>query len=133
MGNTITIQRKDARITVHPHAYGEHDAVHIVIQFSVGSSPRIWGTPLDLLRRVFFCRFIPTHMGNTCTYQSKQQVRPVHPHAYGEHDSDLARRVVEAGSSPRIWGTRIDGQRICTYYRFIPTHMGNTSSANTIN
>ena len=45
MGNTITIQRKDARITVHPHAYGEHFCRLTSSRHLAGSSPRIWGTP----------------------------------------------------------------------------------------
>ena len=52
-------------VSVHPHACGEHDFVKRPYSGDVGSSPRMWGT-LDM-QAAFqqYCRFIPTHVGNT--------------------------------------------------------------------
>ena len=67
-------------------------------------------------------------MGNTLHVSRTEIDRPVHPHACGEHCRLGAGGRVVLGSSPRMWGTReIDpGDRIVE--RFIPTHVGNTSS-----
>ena len=56
-------------------------------------------------------------------------IKPVHPHARGEHKRDNLARWALSGSSPRPWGTQqsvLCGSR-CS--RFIPTPVGNTSAS----
>ena len=53
----------------------------------------------------------------------------VHPHARGEHEIAPPSGSVMAGSSPRTWGTHIFRQCAQAVRRFIPTHVGNTTSS----
>src|SRR5690606_31748969 len=51
----------------------------------------------------------------------------VHPHACGEQTVILHVKTHELGSSPRMWGTADFNEIARTGYRFIPTHVGNSS------
>jgi len=51
---------------------------------------------------------------------------PVHPHACGEHNMLAAQQIIDAGSSPRVWGTPLEPQQLVVVRRFIPTRVGNT-------
>jgi hypothetical protein len=53
----------------------------------IGSSPRMWGTPLTQLIDGVGIRFIPTHVGNTTSIFNRAFTPAVHPHACGEHTS----------------------------------------------
>ena len=73
-------------------------------------------------------RFIPTHVGNTPAPQARRPPPSVHPHACGEYRLRRPMMAGTCGSSPRMWGILIKslvGQGIV---RFIPTHVGNTST-----
>ncbi len=73
-----------------------------------GSSPRMWGTRLlDVVT----------------------SANSVHPHACGEHQRAEQRHVSGRGSSPRMWGTPCKRAPCNGTQRFIPTHVGNTSSS----
>ena len=115
---------------VHPHTRGA-DIFHLsYIMKGNGSSPHTWGRLCRILRRAAPSRFIPTHVGQT----SGAPARASHAH----------------GSSPHTWGrlrlislysrpdsvhphTRgADGLTIAIrgdYYRFIPTHVGQTAAS----
>ena len=57
-----------------------------------------------------------------------QMVRPVHPHACGEHVCRAPENRQGGGSSPRLWGTcgqELPDRRLL---RFIPTPVGNIPS-----
>ena len=51
--------------------------------------------------------------------------RPVHPRVCGEHDIARIRRMLEAGSSPRVRGTSIQSRCMNSDSRFIPACAGN--------
>ena len=70
-----------------------------------GSSPRMWGTPEEVVDPAGYIRFIPTHVGNTPRPAPAAQNNKVHPHACGEHDLDYSGDFDSSGSSPRMWGT----------------------------
>mgnify|MGYP000981149702 FL=1 len=113
-------------VTVHPHACGEHEGGDVFEGPPPGSSPRMWGTRRGHVEPDDRDRFIPTHVGNTTTVFVRGPLRPVHPHACGEHWLYGANIRLLFGSSPRMWGTR-SGNIILTWrIRFIPTHVGNT-------
>ncbi len=97
-----------------------------------GSSPRMWGTPSGRSRRLPGSRFIPTHVGNTRVGYLSVSGEPVHPHACGEHYSVIFIFKEIIGSSPRMWGTHITSDWRLKFYRFIPTHVGNTDGGNLI-
>ena len=56
---------------------------------------------------------------------------PVHPHVCGEHLYKWSTSRINAGSSPRMWGTLRPGHRTCKAFRFIPTYVGNTAGIPT--
>ena len=51
---------------------------------------------------------------------------PVHPHGRGEHTQAQGATAPAIGSSPRAWGTHLDGSCPARPARFIPTGVGNT-------
>ncbi len=111
---------------VHPHACGEHLRCFSNSGFSVGSSPRLWGTQGRRLPAVPLHRFIPTPVGNT-TWGARWASRStVHPHACGEHTTITRNAILANGSSPRLWGTHWCGEFKPAKPRFIPTPVGNT-------
>ncbi len=128
VGNTKGAASTSDRRAVHPHARGEHSDGSSLPIGAVGSSPRTWGT-LDLhTGYAQSVRFIPTHVGNTAGMRRSSATRPVHPHARGEHHQVEAAGVWVRGSSPRTWGTPILVALLTGLGRFIPTHVGNTTS-----
>ena len=128
MGNTKMSGSCPNVLTVHPHTHGEHDFFIIHLAANRGSSPHTWGThghgPSDRLDR----RFIPTHMGNTSRAAFADRSSTVHPHTHGEHCLSVSLTLLLSGSSPHTWGTLgVYWSRIGAW-RFIPTHMGNTTN-----
>ena len=102
MGNTVTTSSGPMARTVHPHVHGTR------VRFASGgasrrSSPRAWGTLVDVEVVRLRIRFIPTHMGNATT-----DMMPV-----------IVRR-----SSPFTWGTRHADRDTRSGGRFIPTLHG---------
>ncbi len=91
------------------------------------SSPRPWGTPLQLVNGRFGVRFIPTPVGNTQHPDGLRHAQPVHPHARGEHFAAASSSSRSVGSSPRPWGTQVRSVGLGLCVRFIPTPVGNTS------
>ncbi len=74
-------------------------------------------------------RFIPTPVGNTEVRPAPCRLSAVHPHARGEHGPAHAFIAMRGGSSPRPWGTLVEGLHDGAQHRFIPTPVGNTSRA----
>jgi len=91
--------------TVHPHVCGEH--VFLVHYFFAadGSSPRVWGTSSRKFQKCGLCRFIPTCVGNIPVAVCHFSRNSVHPHVCGEHKNGVDVAPLQAGSSPRVWGT----------------------------
>ncbi|CAB1083936.1 hypothetical protein D1AOALGA4SA_11470 [Olavius algarvensis Delta 1 endosymbiont] len=111
---------------VHPHACGEHQYACLAWTLRSGSSPRLWGTLLNYKPDMENIRFIPTPVGNTDAWRSDTEWDPVHPHACGEHLVIDLVDIIDCGSSPRLWGTRLKQRRSPGLHRFIPTPVGNT-------
>ncbi len=126
VGNTPCSRPAPAPTPVHPHARGEHPTCGVPPLSRDGSSPRPWGT-LAQADVVGLCsRFIPTPVGNTSAPPGQRCVKPVHPHARGEHADGSGGGADEDGSSPRPWGTQLDRLNGGAAVRFIPTPVGNT-------
>ena len=77
-------------------------------------------------------RFIPTGVGNTMWSKNTADLESVHPHGCGEHRAVLPVRWQQNGSSPRVWGTRVDSFSNAIDRRFIPTGVGNTRLAGLV-
>jgi len=126
VGNTEKGKIMAKKITVHPHACGEHVYNGPRSHDLTGSSPRLWGTLGQALKRCFLLRFIPTPVGNTDLVGPRSGYSPVHPHACGEHIAKKAETPPVTGSSPRLWGTLLAKIKELEAQRFIPTPVGNT-------
>ncbi len=126
MGNSSQIQINRQRTPVHPHAYGELSTMQPFATIYVGSSPRVWGTPMIILLSLRWWRFIPTRMGNSVEKCIRLFDKPVHPHAYGELAMIKTLCYFSYGSSPRVWGTHSISATVPSINRFIPTRMGNS-------
>ena len=108
VGNTRMARLPARPRSVHPHARGEHPT----IQRTSGNH----------------VRFIPTHVGNTRPRSRWPWCSAVHPHARGEHLAAMCSGKVRYGSSPRTWGTHQREASPRSEGRFIPTHVGNTTT-----
>ena len=112
--------------TVHPHACGEHVLNYLDRSWSIGSSPRLWGTRRSRRSIDNRDRFIPTPVGNTLPNKRQPAALSVHPHACGEHPGSTRSGSRYFGSSPRLWGTLDHYNHAQIRSRFIPTPVGNT-------
>ncbi len=90
----------------------------------------MWGTRAISESVDDLLRFIPTHVGNTPSRPAQMPPDTVHPHACGEHAAFATSTDTPPGSSPRMWGTQFDDQETRNPHRFIPTHVGNTTSGS---
>ena len=107
VGNTFFPVMDGSRAADHPHACGEHAMSTNTRYKQIGSSPRMWGTLDPGNTMSAYCRIIPTHVGNTFRYAIHFYFNADHPHACGEHLLLSGSRLSCAGSSPRMWGTRV--------------------------
>ncbi len=127
VGNTESAMRLRSVGAVHPHACGEHLRWTMLRYRTLGSPPRMWGTPVRTLGCTTTARFTPTHVGNTIRVAADSAASTVHPHACGEHWGDAVAAVPEGGSPPRMWGTPSRRPAVDRHVRFTPTHVGNTA------
>ncbi|VEE47095.1 Domain of uncharacterised function (DUF2825) [Pseudomonas fluorescens] len=132
VGNTVWLGFSAVIVTVHPHACGEHSSGAGRCCSAAGSSPRMWGTPVQRGQTPVAIRFIPTHVGNTRASALLTRLFAVHPHACGEHGLISQRSAQALGSSPRMWGTPGNQFGWGDSVRFIPTHVGNTPTAGSM-
>ena len=114
-GNSQDQAVPPARPPVHPRACGELMIVRRLTTENSGSSPRMrgtlwqrgWSSVLGIIEIGSAAdRFIPAHAGNSMPMRQKWPEKPVHPRACGER-KELPRPLARnAGSSPRMRGTR---------------------------
>ena len=71
----------------HPHACGERREDRRRRGVSDGSSPRVWGEVVRLVRLSAFQRLIPTRVGRGSPVSTQGVCIPAHPHACGERTS----------------------------------------------
>jgi hypothetical protein len=131
VGNAEDNRRGSQGWAVHPHARGERTVATEPYKEAHGSSPRTWGTRSIRCPSSASWRFIPTHVGNAAATTTEPSYSAVHPHARGERNSRAVQGLPAIGSSPRTWGTRIDGRCANRCGRFIPTHVGNAMITRT--
>jgi len=125
MGNADAASRVLLAAPVHPHVHGERGSDAVTVMYITGSSPRTWGTLLDIPRVRQCLRFIPTYMGNAALIKRELGREAVHPHVHGERRTVKREPSRANGSSPRTWGTRHRLMDNRLRLRFIPTYMGN--------
>ncbi len=133
---------------VQPRACGEHHDEPAAKLHAIGSAPRLRGTRLKVQSGHLVVRFSPAPAGNTPSFSAMERASTVQPRACGEHrhkticiDMDKAvqpRACGEhlqtlfpgrgnAGSAPRLRGTRNGLAHHMKPRRFSPAPAGNTS------
>ena len=110
----------------HPHAYGDKSKGFCTFKQALGSSPRVWGQAA-----LHFCAYqnhgiIPTRMGTRKV--SLQYVNTIrdHPHAYGDKEFLGHIKLIDSGSSPRVWGQGKQFRGRVSRSGIIPTRMGTS-------
>ena len=126
-GNTWKAANGIHALTDHPRVCGEHTLVRSCQRSTVGSSPRMRGTP-DLLRElVDDLRIIPAYAGNTVIWFPFYFPNRDHPRVCGEHVLCLTGRSMTPGSSPRMRGTLGQTRHFAHEGGIIPAYAGNTN------
>ena len=125
-GNTPSRGRNASPTQDHPRGCGEHMLPPSKPRTCRGSSPRMRGTLRAAPQLTPQAGIIPADAGNTSDFRWVWGCREDHPRGCGEHSwsSRLARS--EAGSSPRMRGTRGEGLPGCGECGIIPADAGNT-------
>ena len=126
-GNTHSVVNTPDYSGDHPRVCGEHPIATSVRSITLGSSPRMRGTPRIPRPVERGTGIIPAYAGNTrgvlCYYRGDGD----HPRVCGEHVPvrGLARSI--AGSSPRMRGTHVGDFLGGQVNGIIPAYAGNTS------
>ena len=127
-GNTfvtmiVAISPKD-----HPRGCGEHRKTKEHPIRKTGSSPRMRGTPMQRTDTWSVAGIIPADAGNTAARDCRRSRIKDHPRGCGEHLPVRFYRMLQAGSSPRMRGTRWGCVGHYAYERIIPADAGNTTT-----
>ena len=112
---------------VHPRVCGEQERKEQYSCRPHGSSPRVRGTALMMVRLSVSSRFIPACAGNSSLSLVGALIRSVHPRVCGEQRLDQIARLAIPGSSPRVRGTAVEHGKNRDHHRFIPACAGNSS------
>ena len=104
-GNTIWLIRAPYTDRDHPRVCGEHYGRYSLPTASVGSSPRVRGTPTAVPTSRRRLGIIPACAGNTPRCSTCGWPDRDHPRVCGEHSMVYGRVAVVWGSSPRVRGT----------------------------
>ena len=86
-GNTCSPANHAGASRDHPRACGEHVRILADERRDVGSSPRLRGTHIMVIRQLHEIGIIPALAGNTCSSASGSSRSGDHPRACGEHCS----------------------------------------------
>ncbi len=73
----------------HPHAYGDKLIDCHILDYCVGSSPRVWGQAKSVVLPAVRLRIIPTRMGTSGTVGLTTSFGGDHPHAYGDKTKEI--------------------------------------------
>ena len=104
VGVTVNVVSHNSTSPVHPHSRGGYCQPRAPPYRGRGSSPLTWGLLILALCQQAHHRFIPTHVGVTSPSAPGAPVSPVHPHSCGGYVWLSGIYVVDAGSSPLMWG-----------------------------
>ena len=110
----------------HPRVCGEHMSNFTYWKLHEGSSPRMRGTPPFRKEVIAMCGIIPAYAGNTGCMRPVFSIHKDHPRVCGEHMLRERRIVWQAGSSPRMRGTRHRRIGHGPVEGIIPAYAGNT-------
>ena len=125
-GNTLTLLAAGECSGDHPRVCGEHVVERRSRRGFKGSSPRMRGTRVQMVRRDYLLGIIPAYAGNTFEDFLHLLFLGDHPRVCGEHPMQQLGHERAPGSSPRMRGTRGRRIRHRLQRRIIPAYAGNT-------
>ena len=125
-GNTLPRARATCRTRDHPRVCGEHETHPVTVAMTLGSSPRVRGTPVVVLSVSVRFGIIPACAGNTQGRIGVNVAVRDHPRVCGEHETNTAKGRRFKGSSPRVRGTQVEGGMLVQPVGIIPACAGNT-------
>ena len=111
---------------VQPRACGELSRKPNLPEVADGSAPRVRGTQRCTSWGYPQRRFSPARAGNSQHPATVETRQPVQPRACGELWRPVSWRLNEAGSAPRVRGTRWQTSADTTAVRFSPARAGNS-------
>ena len=124
VGTRIHQRAYAALLQDHPHACGDKLIDCQILDYCVGSSPRVWGQAITTAAIATAARIIPTRVGTRMGGVIKQAGDRDHPHACGDKFSTPVSGILTLGSSPRVWGQDRNGATCVTKSGIIPTRVG---------
>ena len=130
-GNTLMCHDLFCEVWDHPRVCGEHHGVRFGLLYSLGSSPRMRGTPKKANEKSKAARIIPAYAGNTRGVRPQRQHVRDHPRVCGEHCIVGGVQNVGEGSSPRMRGTLRTTTTSTPHVGIIPAYAGNTGVLKT--
>ena len=125
-GNTLSVYGARSAPKDHPRGCGEHRNSCVLVDSLKGSSPRMRGTPGELLLSPDSVGIIPADAGNTNTRSVSLSSGRDHPRGCGEHNDLTHDNNKAIGSSPRMRGTHRTINLIKSVGGIIPADAGNT-------
>ena len=124
-GNRPTEDQSRSGSPVHPRVCGEQCSTRRRRPVATGSSPRVRGTDVAVVRIDDTFRFIPACAGNSPHKRVTDAIVAVHPRVCGEQIAWYFLRSFRCGSSPRVRGTGSAVTIPVERCRFIPACAGN--------
>ena len=113
------------RIRFTPTRVGSMSSEWFQYCWECGSPPRAWGAFPRQAHGGHDLRFTPTRVGSIASRRWIEYLRPVHPHARGEHVTVSLQTLCRAGSPPRAWGALCGHIIRSSIVRFTPTRVGS--------
>ena len=113
----------------HPRGCGEHPFDGCIALRMVGSSPRMRGAQLQLIKEHIVHGIIPADAGSTPSRGRNASPTQDHPRGCGEHEDRLTNNNLRTGSSPRMRGARGTDLWCLPRGRIIPADAGSTVDA----
>ena len=128
VGKTSLSGVSGSRSSEHPHMCGENFRGGLSSINELGTSPHVWGKPLDDQQNILRPRNIPTCVGKTANHYTPPDLSSEHPHMCGENQNGRRRDHRKSGTSPHVWGKLNNGSTLRKDFRNIPTCVGKTGS-----
>ena len=129
-GNTVFITSAGEVYRDHPRVCGEHPDSPDSPASTMGSSPRMRGTPYGKRSAPCGRGIIPAYAGNTHGSPQPRTSPRDHPRVCGEHCRKCGFSDCCVGSSPRMRGTQRGVRNPRTALGIIPAYAGNTPSSS---
>ena len=104
VGTRRTWLNHTVKVRDHPHACGDKSTFYPSSNYSIGSSPCVWGQGFSNYQPVRCSRIIPMRVGTSRAGKVGEQYEQDHPHACGDKEVSFISSLYNRGSSPCVWG-----------------------------